>query len=65
MPDLPDLSPVAGNVPHEKSRAIMGIRKGFMEIIDSKIERLRLLLSEMSGVIIGYSGGKLRISSRS
>jgi uncharacterized protein len=27
-----------------------------METIDSKIERLRLLLSEM-GVVIGYSGG--------
>ena len=28
-----------------------------MEIIDSKLERLRSLLTEMGGVVIGYSGG--------
>lgn len=28
-----------------------------MEIIDSKLEKLRALLSEMGGVVIGYSGG--------
>ena len=28
-----------------------------METIDSKLERLRLLLTEMGGVVIGYSGG--------
>jgi uncharacterized protein len=36
--------------------SLSSIRKGVMETIDSKIERLRLLLSEM-GVVIGYSGG--------
>ena len=33
------------------------IEKGFMETIDSKLERLRALLCEMGGVVIGYSGG--------
>ncbi len=28
-----------------------------METIDSKLERLRLLLTQMGGVVIGYSGG--------
>jgi hypothetical protein len=28
-----------------------------METIDSKLERLRVLLTEMGGVVIGYSGG--------
>jgi uncharacterized protein len=29
----------------------------FMETIDSKMERLRSILTEMDGVVIGYSGG--------
>lgn len=32
-------------------------RKSTMETIDSKMERLRSLLTEMGGVVIGYSGG--------
>jgi len=40
------------------------IEKGLMETIDSKLERLRALLREMGGVVIGYSGGRLSISSR-
>ncbi len=31
--------------------------KGVMETIDFKLERLRSLLTEMGGVVIGYSGG--------
>jgi uncharacterized protein len=31
--------------------------KDMMETIDSKLERLRSLLKEMGGVVIGYSGG--------
>ena len=31
--------------------------KGAMETIDFKLERLRTLLREMGGVVIGYSGG--------
>jgi uncharacterized protein len=31
--------------------------KGVIETIDSKLERLRSLLTEMGGVVIGYSGG--------
>ncbi|MEI6610104.1 MAG: hypothetical protein WCO53_10225 [Deltaproteobacteria bacterium] len=40
------------------------IEKGVMATIDSKLEKLRALLSEMGGVVIGYSGGRLPISSR-
>jgi pyridinium-3,5-biscarboxylic acid mononucleotide sulfurtransferase len=32
-------------------------RKGVMETIDFKLERLRSLLKELDGVVIGYSGG--------
>ena len=40
------------------------IEKGVMETIDSKLEKLRAPLSEMGGEVIGYSGGRLPISSR-
>lgn len=33
------------------------LKRDAMETIDSKIERLRSLLTEMGGVVIGYSGG--------
>jgi uncharacterized protein len=32
-------------------------KKGVMETIDAKLERLHSLLTEMGGVVIGYSGG--------